>query len=75
MNRDETSLERLIRIETRVARIQEHLGIPTNMEGEDLARMEHAAEQPVNKRLVRIETRIFKLMEALNLNPRTGKRR
>lgn len=75
MNRDETSLERLIRIETRIARIQEHLGIPTNMVGEDVKRMEFASEQPVNKRLVRIETRIFKLMEALDLNPRTGKRK
>lgn len=65
---------RLVRIETRVARIQQHLGIPTRMDQEDLKRLEYADDQPTSKRLARIETRVFKLMEALNLNPRTGKR-
>lgn len=64
---------RLIRIETRVARIQQHLGIPTRMDAEDLERLEFAQDQPTGKRLARIETRVFKLMEAMNLNPRTGK--
>lgn len=73
MNRHSPEVERLIRIETRVARIQEHFGMPTNMSAEDIYRVEHASWQPTNKRLARIETRIFKLMEALNLNPRTGK--
>lgn len=66
-------IQRLIRIETRVARIQQHMGIPTRMDAEDLARLEFAQEQPTGKRLARIETRVFKLMEAMNLNPRTGK--
>lgn len=65
---------RLIRIETRVARIQEHLGLPTRMDAEDLERLEFAQEQPTGKRLARIETRVFKLMESMNLNPRTGKK-
>lgn len=65
---------RLIRIETRVARIQQHLGIPTRMDAEDLERLEFATDQPTGKRLARIETRVFKLMEAMNLNPRTGKK-
>lgn len=65
---------RLIRIETRVARIQHHLGIPTRMDNEDLERLEFAQSQPTGKRLARIETRVFKLMEAMNLNPRTGKK-
>lgn len=65
---------RLIRIETRVARIQQHLGIPTRMDNEDLERLEFAQDQPTGKRLARIETRVFKLMEAMNLNPRTGKK-
>jgi hypothetical protein len=67
-------LARLIRIETRVARIQQHLGIPTRMDNEDLERLELAKEQPTGKRLARIETRVFKLMEAMDLNPRTGKK-
>lgn len=67
-------LGRLIRIETRVARIQEHLGLPTRMNDEDLERLEFAKEQPTGKRLARIETRIFKMMESMNINPRTGKR-
>lgn len=66
-------LNRLIRIETRVARIQQHLGIPTRMNNEDLERLEFAQDQPTGKRLARIETRIFKLMESMNINPRTGK--
>lgn len=67
-------LPRLIRIETRIARIQEHLGLPTRMDNEDLQHLEHASDQPMGKRLARIETKIFKLMEAMDLNPRTGKR-
>lgn len=65
---------RLIRIETRVARIQQHLGIPTRMDNEALDRLEFASDQPTGKRLARIETRVFKLMEAMNINPRTGKK-
>ena len=64
---------RLIRIETRIARIQQHLGLPTRMDAEDLERLEFATDQPTGKRLARIETRVFKLMESMNLNPRTGK--
>lgn len=74
MNNEEMAIERLVRIETRIARIQEHLGLPTRMDAEDLQRLENASEQPPNKRLARIETRIFKLMEAMNLNPRTGRK-
>jgi len=65
---------RLIRIETRIARIQQHMGLPTRMDAEDLERLEFAQDQPTGKRLARIETKVFKLMEAMNLNPRTGKR-
>lgn len=64
---------RLIRIETRLARIQQYLGLPTRMDAEDLERLEFAQDQPTGKRLARIETKIFKLMEAMNINPRTGK--
>ena len=74
MTDNDEFLNRLIRIETRVARIQEHLGIPTRMNEEDLERLEFAQDQPTGKRLARIETRVFKLMEAMNINPRTGKR-
>ena len=74
MTDNDEFLQRLIRIETRVARIQQHLGIPTRMDKEDLDRLEHADDQPTVKRLARIETRVFKLMEAMNLNPRTGRR-
>lgn len=73
MTDNDEFLNRLIRIETRVARIQQHLGIPTRMNEEDLERLEFAQDQPTGKRLARIETRIFKLMEAMNINPRTGK--
>ena len=75
MTNEELSIERLIRIETRIARIQDHLGLPTRMDGEDLYHVEHASAQPLSKRLARIETRVFKLMEAMNINPRTGARR
>lgn len=69
----EQFLTRLIRIETRVARIQEHLGLPTRMDTEDTNRLDTSPDQPIGKRLARIETRIFKMMEAMNINPRTGK--
>lgn len=72
-NNNDEFLARLIRIETRVARIQQHLGLPTRMDEEDLDRLELAKEQPTGKRLARIETRVFKLMESMNINPRTGK--
>lgn len=74
MTDNDEFLQRLIRIETRVARIQQHLGIPTRMDNEDLDRLEFADDQPTGKRLARIETRVFKLMEAMNINPRTGRR-
>lgn len=70
---EDTYLARLIRIETRVARIQQHLGLPTRMDEEDLARLELASSVPTGKRLARIETRVFRLMEAMNINPRTGR--
>lgn len=70
----EEFINRLIRIETRIARIQQHMGLPTRMDAEDLERLEFAQDQPTGKRLARIETKVFKLMEAMNLNPRTGKR-
>lgn len=73
MTDNDEFLQRLIRIETRVARIQQHLGMPTRMDNEDLERLEFAQDQPTGKRLARIETKIFKLMEAMNINPRTGK--
>lgn len=73
MTDNDEFLQRLIRIETRIARIQQHLGIPTRMDNEDLDRLEFADDQPTGKRLARIETKIFKLMEAMNINPRTGK--
>jgi hypothetical protein len=67
-------LTRIIRIETRVARIMDAMGLPTRMDAEDLTRSPYAAPQPMDKRLARIETRIFKLMEAMSINPRTGKK-
>ena len=73
MTDNDEFLQRLIRIETRIARIQQHLGIPTRMDNEDLDRLEFADDQPTGKRLARIETKVFKLMEAMNINPRTGK--
>lgn len=73
-NDSDEYINRLIRIETRVARIQEHLGLPTRMDNEDLKKLEHASDQPDGKRLARIETRVFKLMEHLNINPRTGRK-
>ena len=74
MTNEELSIERLIRIETRIARIQEHLGLPTRMDNEALAHVEHASIQPLNKRLARIETKVFKIMESMNLNPKTGRK-
>lgn len=74
MQEPDEYLPRLIRIETRVARIQQHLGLTTRMKDEDLQRLEFASPEPTGKRLARIETRIYHLMEALDINPRTGKR-
>lgn len=67
-------LTRIIRIETRVARIMDAMGLPTRMDTEDFTKSPFAAPHPMDKRLARIETRIFKLMEAMSLNPRTGKK-
>lgn len=71
---DDHFLNRIIRIETRIARIQDALGLPTRMDTEDLSKSEFSTPQPLDKRLARIETRIFKLMQAMNINPRTGKK-
>ncbi len=68
-------LTRLIRIETRVARIMEVFGLPTRMDWEDLTRSPLAVPQPMEKRLARIETRIVKLMQAMNINPKTGEKK
>lgn len=65
-------LARLIRIETRLARIQQHMGLPTRMDSESTEKSEYAREQPIGRRLARIETRVFKLLEAMNINPKTG---
>jgi hypothetical protein len=67
-------LTRIIRIETRIARIMDVMGLPTRMDAEDLTMSPFAIPQPMDKRLARIETRIFKLMEAMSINPRTGKK-
>jgi hypothetical protein len=67
-------LTRIIRIETRIARIMDVMGLPTRMDTEDLTKSPFATPQPMDKRLARIETRIFKLMEAMSINPRTGKK-
>ena len=67
-------LTRIIRIETRVARIMDAMGLPTRMDTEDLTKTPLAASQPMDKRLARIETRIFKPMEAMSINPRTGEK-
>ena len=74
MTNEEMSIERLVRIETRIARIQEHLGLPTRLDEDDAYRVEFASKQPHYKRLARIETKVFKIMEAMNLNPRTGRK-
>ena len=67
-------LNRVIRIETRIARIQDALGLPTRMDTEDLSKSEFNTPKPLDKRLARIETRIYKLMQSMNINPRTGKK-
>lgn len=63
---------RMVRIETRLARLQENMGLPTRMHPEDVAQSPYNDDAPTNVRLMRIETRIFRLLEAMNLNPRTG---
>jgi hypothetical protein len=69
---DEINLDRLIRIETRLARIQENMGLPTRMRSEEVKQSEFAEDISVAARLSRIETRIYRMLEAMNLNPRTG---
>ena len=74
MTNDELSIERLIRIETRIARIQDHLGLPTRMDPKDVYDSKFASARPINRRLADIETGVYKLMESMNLNPKTGKK-
>jgi hypothetical protein len=76
MNEDyEQYLNRLIRIETRLARLQTHFGMDTRIDSLDADRQQIAeTDQPPGQRLSRIETRLFRLMESMNLNPRTGKK-
>jgi hypothetical protein len=64
---------RLVRIETRLAKLQEHMGMPTRIPpAVTLASPFNDGSDP-DFRLMRIETRIYQLLEALNINPRTGK--
>lgn len=72
MNNEAMSIERLIRIETRLAKLQEHFGLPTRVTDDDV--VQHAMAKPINTRLASIETRIVIMMEKLNLNPKTGKK-
>ena len=66
--------ERLVRIETRLAAIQEHFGLPTKLDHRSQVFVDFASEQSTNQRLARIETRLYKLMQSLNLNPKTGEK-
>lgn len=63
---------RLIRIETRIAKLQEHLGLPTRLSPEVVQASPFNDGSDPDFRLMRIETRIFQMLEALNINPRTG---
>jgi len=72
MNEIEPDMARLIRIETRLARIQTNMGLPTRINPEEVPMSEFAVPVPLNIRLARIETRIYRMLEAMNLNPRTG---
>lgn len=71
MNNEAMSIERLIRIETRLAKLQEHFGLTTRITDNDV--VQYAMAKPVNTRLASIETRIVLMMEKLNLNPKTGR--
>ena len=65
---------RLVRIETRLARLQDYLGITTRITAEDIAQSPlNDYNLPLPARLARMETRVFRLLEALKINPRTGK--
>lgn len=64
---------RLVRIETRLARLQEHLGLSTRLTPEDVQQSPMNDRESLNARLIRLETRVFRLLEAMDLNPRTGK--
>ena len=64
---------RLVRIETRLARLQENMGMPTRLTSEEITNSSFNDDDSLGSRLARIETRIFRLLEAMNLNPRTGR--
>jgi hypothetical protein len=64
---------RLVRIETRLAKLQEHLGLSTRIPREVVMASPFNDESDPDFRLMRIETRIFQMLEALHINPRTGK--
>jgi hypothetical protein len=65
-------LGRLVRIETRLARLQENAGLPTRMTPADVNESPYNDDATTEIRLMRIETRVYRLLEAMNLNPRTG---
>ncbi len=69
-------ISRLIRIETRLARLEEHAGINTHIRLDDrvLQRQSSVPIQIDTKRLARIETRICTLLEANNLEVNSNAR-
>lgn len=66
---NDQAFNRLVRIETRLARIQEALNIETRMSPDAMMQSEFFDDQTPERRLARIETRLVKLMKAMNINP------
>jgi hypothetical protein len=69
----DTEYKRLVRIETRLAKLQEYLCIPTRITQQAVeASPFNDASNPAF-RLMRIETRIYQLLDAFDIDPKTGR--
>jgi hypothetical protein len=65
-------LNRMIRVETRLARLQKHMGMQTRITNRELEDSPYNDGADIDYRAKRIETRIYRMLESLRLNPRTG---
>jgi hypothetical protein len=65
-------LNRMIRVETRLARLQKHMGMRTRITDRELEGSPFNDHADLDYRAKRIETRIYRMLESLNLNPYTG---
>jgi hypothetical protein len=67
--------KRMVRIETRLAKLQEHLCMPTRITQQMVEASPLNDTSDLGFRLMRIETRVYQLLDAFDVDPKTGRLR